>query len=48
VLVAPIVELEGGRAELDEGHLGKQPDWSFDETDSGRSPADRLDVALTD
>jgi hypothetical protein len=42
-LVAPIVALEGERAVLDEGHLGKQPDWSFDAVDSGQAPADRFE-----
>jgi NADH-quinone oxidoreductase subunit F len=42
-LIAPIVELDGQRAVLDERHLSKQPDWTFDEAYSGQSPADRID-----
>jgi NADH-quinone oxidoreductase subunit F len=47
-LIAPIVALEGGRAVLDEGHLRKQPDWSFDAVDSGQAPADRFEQAGPD
>jgi NADH:ubiquinone oxidoreductase subunit F (NADH-binding) len=43
-VVAAMVELRGGRAVLDEEQRAKQPDWSFDEEDSGQSPADRLDT----
>ena len=43
VLVAPIRDLDGDRATLDESHRRKQPDWSYDEEPSGQSPADRLD-----
>ena len=46
MLIAPIVDIRGGRARLDERHRAKQPDWSFDETYSGQSPADRLDQRL--
>jgi NADH:ubiquinone oxidoreductase subunit F (NADH-binding) len=42
-LVAPIVEIESDRAVLDEQHAAKQPDWTYDEVDSGRSPADLAD-----
>jgi NADH-quinone oxidoreductase subunit F len=42
-LVAPIVDLEGDRATLDNQQRRKQPDWSYDEVDSGQSPADRID-----
>ena len=42
-LVAAIVDLVDGVAVLDEGHAGKQPDWTYDDTDSGQSPADRVD-----
>ena len=42
-LIAPIVSLEGELAGLDEGHLRKQPDWSFDAVDSGQAPADRFE-----
>jgi NADH:ubiquinone oxidoreductase subunit F (NADH-binding) len=47
VLVAPIVELADGRVELDVRQAAKQPDWSFDELDSGQSPADRIDQGDT-
>ena len=44
-LVAAMVDLGGdGRAVLDEEQQTKQPDWCFDEEDSGRAPADRLDT----
>ncbi|CAN5629916.1 hypothetical protein BH20ACT2_BH20ACT2_00470 [soil metagenome] len=43
-LIAPIVDIVDDRAALDERHLTKQPDWTFDDEDSGQSPADRLDV----
>ena len=46
VLVAPLVDIKDGRAIVDERHRGKQPDWTFDETYSGKSPADRLDQRL--
>ena len=42
VLVAPIVDLHDGRAVLDGRQADKQPDWSFDDVDSGQSPIDRL------
>jgi NADH-quinone oxidoreductase subunit F len=43
VLVAPLLDIVDGRAVLDEGHAGKQPDWTYEESDSGQSPADRRD-----
>jgi NADH:ubiquinone oxidoreductase subunit F (NADH-binding) len=43
VLVAPIVDLVDGRFVLDAGHDGKQPDWTYDITDSGQAPAERID-----
>ncbi|MGI9053211.1 MAG: NADH-ubiquinone oxidoreductase-F iron-sulfur binding region domain-containing protein [Ilumatobacteraceae bacterium] len=42
VLVAPIIRLDGGVAEIDEGQATKQPDWTHDDTDSGTAPAERL------
>jgi NADH:ubiquinone oxidoreductase subunit F (NADH-binding) len=39
--IAPIVELEDGRAVLDERQARKQSDWTFDDTDSGQWPAAR-------
>ncbi|HZI38886.1 MAG TPA: NADH-ubiquinone oxidoreductase-F iron-sulfur binding region domain-containing protein, partial [Acidimicrobiia bacterium] len=46
VLVAPLVDIEDGQAIVDERHRSKQPDWTFDDTYSGQSPADRLDQRL--
>ncbi len=42
VLVAPIVDLADGVATLDERQAAKQPDWTFDQVDSGQWPAERL------
>jgi NADH-quinone oxidoreductase subunit F len=42
-LIAAIHELAGGAAVLDPQQAAKQPDWTYDETDSGQWPADRLD-----
>jgi NADH:ubiquinone oxidoreductase subunit F (NADH-binding) len=41
--ILPIADLDGDHAVLDERQLTKQPDWSYEPTDSGQSPADRLD-----
>jgi NADH-quinone oxidoreductase subunit F len=41
-LIASIVDIDGQTAILDESHLRKQPDWSFDARWSGKAPADRL------
>ena len=46
VLVAAMVDIKDGKVILDERHRDKQPDWTFDETYSGKSPADRLDQRL--
>ena len=42
MFVSEIVDVRDGLATLDEGRRRKQPDWSFDETDSGMAPAERL------
>jgi hypothetical protein len=42
-LIAPIVDLVAGTATLDERQAAKQPDWTFDEADSGKSPADLIE-----
>ncbi len=42
VLVAPIADLHDGQATLDEHQADKQPDWTYDDVDSGQSPAERL------
>jgi NADH-quinone oxidoreductase subunit F len=47
-LIAPIVEIEDGRAELDERQRDKQPDWSHDAVDSGKWPATRFEQRSTD
>ena len=44
-LVAPIVDLVDGVATLEESHLAKQPDWSYDAVWSGRTPADQRETA---
>jgi NADH-quinone oxidoreductase subunit F len=41
-LIASLTDVDGSVATLDESHLDKQPDWSFDKRWSGKSPADRL------
>jgi len=41
-LAAPIVDLREGSATLDRTQLGKQPDWTYDETPSGKTPVERL------
>ena len=41
-LVAELVDISDGHAALDEHHREKQPDWTFDEEYSGKSPADRF------
>ena len=42
-LIVPIVDLtDDGHVLLDESHVGKQPDWTFDDVDSGKVPAERL------
>jgi NADH-quinone oxidoreductase subunit F len=43
VLIAPIVELSAGAVELDRRQATKQPDWSYGDVDSGKSPADLID-----
>ena len=49
VLIAPLIDItDDGRAIVDERQRAKQPDWTFDESYSGQSPADRLDQRLQD
>jgi hypothetical protein len=43
VLVAAVVDIDGGVAQLDDQHLLKQPDWTYNDIYSGQSPADRID-----
>jgi len=40
MLIAPIVDLVDGTATIDTTYARKQPDWSFDATDSGSPPAE--------
>jgi NADH-quinone oxidoreductase subunit F len=47
-LIAPIVDIEDGEAVLDESHRRKQPDWSYDATDSGKWPATRFEHRTTE
>jgi NADH-quinone oxidoreductase subunit F len=41
-LVAALVDIEDKGEILDTNFVDKQPDWTFDEVDSGKSPVDRL------
>jgi NADH-quinone oxidoreductase subunit F len=41
VHIAPIIDLFGGRALLDQQHERKQPDWTFDPDSAGAWPAAR-------
>lgn len=45
---APILNLANGVADIDADEAGKQPDWTFDPTDSGKAPADRIDQHAND
>jgi len=47
-LIAAIVDIEDGRAVLDEQHRDKQPDWSYDPVDSGKWPATRFEQRSTE
>ncbi|MDQ1477162.1 MAG: NADH-quinone oxidoreductase subunit [Actinomycetota bacterium] len=41
-VVAELVAIDDGVAHIDERHADKQPDWTYDATDSGKTPAARL------
>ena len=41
-VVAELLDVSAGTAVVDLHHREKQPDWTFDEVDSGQVPADRL------
>jgi NADH-quinone oxidoreductase subunit F len=41
-LVAALVDIEGSVAVRDTHHADKQPDWTYNDEDSGKWPADRL------
>jgi NADH:ubiquinone oxidoreductase subunit F (NADH-binding) len=47
-LIAAIVDIEDGRAVLDERQRAKQPDWSYDPLDSGKWPATRFTQRSTE
>ena len=42
IVIGPIADIRDGEAVLDEHQLAMQPDWSFDEVDSGKKPATRF------
>jgi NADH:ubiquinone oxidoreductase subunit F (NADH-binding) len=42
LLIAELVDIADGLAVYDEEFTSKQPDWTYDEIDSGQSPVDRL------
>ena len=42
LLVAELVGIDAGVARSDAHHADKQPDWSYDRIDSGKTPAERL------
>jgi NADH:ubiquinone oxidoreductase subunit F (NADH-binding) len=41
--IAEILDLQGEAVLINERQLQKQPDWTYDDADSGASPDDRLD-----
>jgi NADH-quinone oxidoreductase subunit F len=41
-LVAELVDIDDDGARIDERHADKQPDWTYDAIDSGKTPAARL------
>jgi NADH:ubiquinone oxidoreductase subunit F (NADH-binding) len=41
--IAEILDLQGEAVLIDERQLQKQPDWTYNATDSGASPSDRID-----
>jgi NADH:ubiquinone oxidoreductase subunit F (NADH-binding) len=47
-LIAAIVDIEDGRAVLDERQRAKQSDWSYDPVDSGKWPATRFTQRSTE
>jgi NADH:ubiquinone oxidoreductase subunit F (NADH-binding) len=44
VEIAPVVDIVDGRAVLDRSQASKQPDWTYDDHDSGEWPADRRET----
>ena len=43
VPIAEILDLQGEAVVIDERQLQKQPDWTYDDVDSGKTPSDRID-----
>jgi hypothetical protein len=41
-VVAELTDLDADGATVDLRHADKRPDWTYDDVDSGQSPADRL------
>ena len=41
-LVSEFTDVRDGRAHLDFNHLNKKPDWTYNDVDSGKAPAERL------
>jgi NADH:ubiquinone oxidoreductase subunit F (NADH-binding) len=41
-VIAELVAIDEGVAHIDERHASKQPDWTYDATDSAQMPAERL------
>jgi NADH-quinone oxidoreductase subunit F len=42
MLIAELLDIDGDTAIVNERFASKQPDWTYDAVDSGRSPAERL------
>ncbi len=42
VLIAEVVDLRDGQITLDDRHGSKQPDWTYDAEDSGKTPVERF------
>ncbi|MGH9135840.1 MAG: NADH-ubiquinone oxidoreductase-F iron-sulfur binding region domain-containing protein, partial [Acidimicrobiales bacterium] len=40
--IAELLDIDDGKAIYDEGFASKQPDWTYDEIDSGQTPVDRI------
>ncbi len=41
-LIAEVLNIDNGTASLDVTFADKQPDWSYEQTDSGKTPVERL------
>jgi hypothetical protein len=42
MLIAELLDIDDGVAQVDGRFADKQPDWTFDDVDSGQSPVERL------